>query len=78
MRRPPAEPSSFMAGTPPVMHDAEWSGGGSGGLWRGEQGHGWEVDSVAVQSRQRTTGGDDSLLPTVDADLRVSEAMAAS
>lgn len=78
MRRLPAEPSSFMAGTPPVMYDAEWSGRGSrerGG--KGGGGAGWvtRVTAGRLMEWRRAVkaedDGDDSLLQTVDADLRV-------
>lgn len=58
MRRLPAEPSSFMAGAPPVMYDGKWRGeeglewrAVGRGAERGDQGHGWEVDGVARRSR---------------------------
>lgn len=75
MQRLPAEPSSFMAGAPPVMYD---------GKWRGEEGLEWEAVEGGQRGATRVTAGrlmewrgavgaqddgDDSLLLTVDADL---------
>lgn len=82
MWRLPAEPSSFMAGTPPVMYDAEWSGSGrrerAGNGGRGGWGGGGGVTRVTAgrlmewrSAVKAEDDGDDSLLPTVDADLRV-------